>query len=74
MDNTYNNVFKMEKGIYKTMIVKIFKVSTAEMWTLKNKERLLYFIEKETGVVAPDKLTIERLVKYLPVEDYCRVK
>ena len=56
------------------MIVKIFKVSTAEMWTLYNKARLINFIERETGVVAPHQLTIERLVKYLPVEDYCRVK
>lgn len=56
------------------MIVKVFKVSTAEMWTLRNKKRLLCFIERETGVIAPEKLTIDQLIKYLPVEDYCRVK
>lgn len=56
------------------MVVKIFKVSTSEMWTLKNKRRLICFIEKETGSLVSEKLTINQLVKYLPVEDYCRVK
>lgn len=56
------------------MIVKIFKVSTTEMWTLKNKKRLISFIERETGVFIPRQLTIDQLIKYLPVEDYCRVK
>lgn len=56
------------------MIIKIFKVSTAEMWTLKNKKRLIWFIEKETNSLIPKTLTISQLIKYLPVEDYCRVK
>ena len=56
------------------MIIKIFKVSTAEMWTLRNKNRLMHFIETETGTLVPNRLTIDQLVKYLPVEDYCRVK
>ena len=56
------------------MIIKIFKVSTAEMWTLKNKKRLICFIEKEIDASVPKKLTIDQLVKYLPIEDYCRVK
>jgi hypothetical protein len=56
------------------MIVKIFKVSTAEMWTLRNKKRLVWFIERETGIFVSEKLTINQLIKYLPVEDYCRVK
>ena len=56
------------------MIVKIFKVSTAEMWTLRNKKRLILFIERETGSLISEKLTINQLIRYLPVEDYCRVK
>ena len=56
------------------MIVKIFKVSTAEMWTLRNKKRLILFIERETGRFVPEKLTINQLIQYLPVENYCRVK
>lgn len=56
------------------MITKIFKVSTAEMWTLRNKQRLILFVERETGSLVSNKLTIDQLIKYLPVEDYCRVK
>lgn len=56
------------------MVIKIFKVSTAEMWTLKNKKRLILFVEQETGALVSDKLTINQLIRYLPVEDYCRVK
>lgn len=56
------------------MIIKIFKVSTAEMWTFKNKQRLILFIEGETGRSVSSKLTINQLIEYLPVEDYCRVK
>jgi hypothetical protein len=56
------------------MIIKVFKVSTAEMWTLKDKKRLIAFIERETGTFVSDKLTIDQLIRYLPVEDYCRVK
>ena len=56
------------------MIVKVFKVSTAEMWTICNKRALVQFIEQETGLCVSVKLTIGQLMKYLPVEDYCRVK
>ena len=56
------------------MIIKIFKISTAEMWTLRNKKSLILFVEKETGTFVSEKLKIEQLVKYLPVEDYYWVK
>ena len=55
------------------MITKIFKLSTQEMWTLQKKEDLVYFIERETGIKANPKLSIKELIKYLPVENYCRV-
>ena len=45
-----------------------------EMWTLKNKSELIKLIEQETGMYVSDKLTIKRLIKYLPVENYCRVQ
>ena len=63
-----------EKGHIKRMIIKIFKISTAEMWMLKNKKSLMLFVEKETGMFVSDKLNIEQLVKYLPVENYYWVK
>ena len=56
------------------MVIKIFKISTKEMWTIKNKASLCCFIKQETGIVPDNKLTIFKLMKYLPVENYCRVK
>lgn len=56
------------------MIIKVFKVSTAEMWIMKNKNALIRFIEGETNNYVPCTLTVKQLIKYLPVEDYCRVK
>lgn len=56
------------------MIVKIFKISTAEMWVIPNKNMLISFIEKEINNSIPHKLKINQLIKYLPVEDYYRVK
>ena len=56
------------------MIIKIFKISTKEMWTLKNKKDFCDFIKQETGV-RPDKaLTAFQLMQYLPKENYHRVK
>lgn len=52
------------------MIIKIFKISTMEMWTLRGKDTLIDFIEKETNMIVPKKLTIKQLIKYLPVECY----
>lgn len=56
------------------MIIKIFKVSTKEMWTIKNKEALCDFIVRETGRRPDNKLTIFKLIQYLPKENYYRVK
>ena len=56
------------------MIVKLFKISTAEMLTIKDKNSLINFIEQETMAYVSTKLTINQLIRYLPVEDYCRVK
>ena len=56
------------------MIIKIFKISTAEMWTMNSKKMLVKFVKQETGEVIPGELTINQIVKHLPVEDYYRVK
>lgn len=56
------------------MVIKIFKVSTKEMWTLPNKDALCDFITQETGIKPDGRLTAFKLMQYLPKENYCRVK
>ena len=56
------------------MIIKIFKISTMEMWILHNKNALIDFIEQEMDLLAPKNLTINELIKWLPVENYYRMK
>lgn len=56
------------------MVVKVFKISTMEMWILGNKAELIDFIEQETKLILPRSLTIAQLIKYLPIEDYHRIK
>ena len=56
------------------MIIKIFKISTKEMYTFKNKFWLHQFIQKETNKHPSLSLPINKLTKYLPVEDYYRVR
>jgi hypothetical protein len=56
------------------MVIKIFKISTKEMWTMSNKEALRDFIKQEIGIKPDSKLTIVRLIQYLPRENYYHVK
>lgn len=56
------------------MIIKVFKVSTAEMWTFRSKEAFRKYIISNVLCVPKDNATINELMQYLPVEDYCRVK
>lgn len=56
------------------MMIKIFKISTMEMWTMHNKRELVKFIEQETCNYVSSTMTIAQLMKYLPVEDYCRAE
>lgn len=56
------------------MIIKFFKISTKEMWTIQNKDALFDFIVQETGTIPDRKLTISQLSQYLPRENYYRVK
>ena len=64
----------MEKGYVGQMIIKVFKISTSEMCTMNDKRELIKFVEKETESYVSDRLTIEQIMRYLPIEDYCRVK
>jgi hypothetical protein len=64
----------MEKGYIKIMIIKVFKISTMEMWTVHNKAELIKLIEQETGIYVSNKLSIDQLMRYLPIENYCRVQ
>ena len=56
------------------MVIKIFKITTKEMWTIGNKEALCDFIYKETGTKPDNKLTIFKLMQLLPRNNYYRVK
>ena len=56
------------------MIIKIFKISTLEMCIIKHKNGLIQYIFDETGIKLPNTFTVDRLMKYLPVEEYYRVK
>ena len=67
-------ILKMEKGITKLMIIKVFKVSTAEMWTFCNKQALRKYVVSNVLCIPKKNATINELIHYLPVEDYCRVR
>lgn len=56
------------------MIIKIFKIPTLELYVFSNKEALRDFIISELGYVCDKRHTINKLISYLPVTDYYRVK
>lgn len=56
------------------MIVRIFKISTAEMWTFYNKQAFREYVIQNILCAPSKSATINELMQYLPVEDYCRVK
>ena len=56
------------------MIIRIFKVSTAQMWTFYNKQALREYVVQNVLCAPKQNATIDELIGYLPVEDYCRVK
>lgn len=64
----------VQNGSNRKMIIKIFKVSTKEMWTFKNKDELKRYVIQNVLCIPRHNATIDELIKYLPVEDYCRVK
>lgn len=56
------------------MIIKIFKVSTAEMWTFSSKAEFRKYVVSNVLCIPKPNASINDLMKYLPVEDYCRVQ
>lgn len=56
------------------MIIKIFKISTMEMWTVRNKKELIKLIVQEIGTNVSDTLSVNQLLKYFPIDDYCKIK
>ena len=56
------------------MIIKVFKISTKEMCTMKNKASLCEFIKEEIGITPDNTLTISELLKFLPRKNYYHVK
>lgn len=56
------------------MIIRVFKISTEELWKIPNKKQFIEFIKQETGHIVPSSFTIKQLITYLPVEDYCIIK
>lgn len=56
------------------MIIKIFKVSTKEMYTFPNKQSFYEYVRLVSGMPLMYSMTIDNLMNSLPVEDYCRVK
>lgn len=56
------------------MVIKIFKLETLEMCTIRHKKALIEFIKDERGLYLSSDMTINQLIKYLPVEEYYRVR
>lgn len=56
------------------MIVKIFRVSTKEMYTFRNKIALFNFIQSVSEEPVFYNRTIAQLITYLPREEFCRIK
>lgn len=56
------------------MIIKIFKIETLEMCTIRHKKGLVQFIQDELGIYLSKDMTINQLLKYLPIEQYYKVK
>ena len=56
------------------MVIKVFKVSTAEMWTFRNKKVFRKYVMSVVLCAPKSNATVNELMEYLPVEDYCRVK
>lgn len=56
------------------MIIKVFKVSTKEMFTFKTKTDFMVFVYNIVDDMPPSNATINDLMKMLPKRDYYRVK
>lgn len=52
------------------MIIRIFKIKTKKLFVIKNKTDLLYFIQKEFGIILPNSMKIKNILNIFPVEEY----
>lgn len=52
------------------MIIKIFKISTKEMWTFYGKNALRKYIMTNILCAPKSNATINELMQYLPREEY----
>ena len=62
----------MEMGIL--VIIRIFKVSTKQMFVFKNKTEFFWFVKQVVGKPIFYNETIPQLIKHLPVEEYCQIE
>ena len=74
MGSCYVYFCHVKRRNVKEMIIKVFKVSTAEMWTFYNKKAFRKYVIANVLCLPRQNATINELMAYLPVEDYCRVK
>ena len=56
------------------MVIQIFKISTKELYTFNNKEEFYIYVQQITNRFPSHNISIEKLMQYLPVEEYCRGK
>lgn len=56
------------------MVIKVFKVSTTEMWTFNNKQAFREYVIRSVLCAPKRNATVNELMQYLPRNDYCRVK
>ena len=56
------------------MTIRIFKISTQEMWTFSSKEELRKFVVRNVLCIPSKNVTVKELIGYLPVEEYCRIE
>ena len=56
------------------MIIKIFQVSTKQMYTFRNKMEFYNFVRQVVKYPVFYNATIAQLIKYLPQEEYCQIK
>lgn len=52
------------------MIIRIFKLSTAQLCTIRHKAGLIKYIYDEVNKIPSNNLTIKQMMQYLPVEEY----
>lgn len=55
------------------MIIKLFKITTRELWTFSNKEAFRQFVKKETDSFISSNTTIDEMINMLPRREWSRI-